>query len=247
MIRNYFYLPLVFALFFGCSTPGEDAQSIVQKSILAHGGDLYENCSVEFDFRGWHYVAERNNGAFKYHRIFDDSLGTYHDILTNDGFKRLLNNQEVNLTDKWKSRYSSSVNSVVYFALLPFGLNDEAVNKNLLGEEEINGNLYYKIEVTFNQEGGGEDFDDVFVYWINKDNYHMNYLGYYYHTNGGGIRFREGVNVREKGGIIFSDFINYKGPTGYKDVAGLAELFKADKLEKLSEINLENLEVSGSR
>jgi len=135
----------------------------------------------------------------------------------------------------------------VYFALLPFGLNDEAVNKILLGEEEIKGNLYYKIEVTFSQVGGGEDFDDVFVYWINKDNYHMDYLGYYYHTNEGGIRFREGVNQRKRGGIIFSDYINYKGPAGYKDVAGLAALFKASKLEKLSEINLENLEVSGGR
>lgn len=247
MIRTYFYLLLVFALYSGCSTPVEDAQSIVQKSILAHGGSLYEKIKVEFDFRGRHFVVERNSGDFNYQRIFDDSLGTYHDILTNDGFKRLLNNQEVSLIDKWKNRYSSSVNSVVYFALLPFGLNDDAVNKNLLGEEEIKGKRYYKIEVTFSQEGGGEDFDDVFVYWISKDNYHMDYLGYYYHTNGGGIRFREGVNSRVKGGIIFSDYINYKGPAGLNDVAGLAELFKTNKLEKLSEINLENLEVSEGR
>ncbi len=243
MFRKYFYLLLLFTLFYACSTHVEDAQGIVQKSILAHGGDLYEKSKIEFDFRGRHYVAQRENGAYEYQRIFDDSLGVYHDILTNNGFKRLLNNEEVNLTEKWKGRYSNSVNSVVYFALLPFGLNDEAVNKKLLGEEDIKGKAYYKIEVTFNQEGGGEDFDDVFVYWINKDNYRMDYFGYYYHTDGGGIRFREGVNVREKGGIVFSDYINYKGPAGYKDVAGLAELFKNNKLEKLSEIRLENLEV----
>ncbi len=246
MIRKYFYMSLVCTLFFGCSTVGEDAQSIVDKSIKTHGGDLYENSIVEFDFRGRHYVVERNNGAFKYHRMFVDSLSSYHDILTNNGLQRLLNNKEVNLTEEWKRRYSNSINSVVYFALLPFGLNDESVNKNLIGDEEIKGKRYYKIKVTFNQEGGGEDFEDVFVYWINKNDYRMDYFAYYFVSDGGGIRFRESVNSREKSGLIFSDYINYKGPDGFNDVAGLAELFKSNELEKLSEIRLENLEVKQS-
>lgn len=245
MIRKYFYLTLVFALFYGCSTIKEDAQSIVDKSIKFHGGELYENSIVEFDFRGRNYVLERDNGAFKYHRIFDNSLGAYHDILTNDNFSRSLNNQEVKLSKEWKRRYSSSVNSVAYFVYLPFGLNDKAAIKKLIGEEEIKGIDYYKIKVTFSQEDGGEDFEDVFVYWIRKSDYRMDYFAYYYKDDGGGTRFREGVNSREKGGIIFSDYINYKGPDGFKDVAGLAKIFNDNKLEKLSEIRLENLDVKG--
>jgi hypothetical protein len=178
--------------------------------------------------------------------MFDDSVGAYHDIMTNNGFQRLLNNEEVNLTEEWKGRYSNSINSVVYFAYLPFGLNDKAVNKKLIGEEEIKGNRYHKIKVTFNQEGGGEDFEDVFVFWINKNDYRMDYFAYYFVSDGGGIRFREGVNSREKGGLIFSDYINYEGPAGINDIAGLAELFKSNKLEKLSKIRLENLEVESS-
>jgi hypothetical protein len=136
------------------------------------------------------------------------------------------------------------VNSVAYFALLPFGLNDPAVNKQLLTDEEIGGNWYYKIKVTFSQAGGGEDFEDVFVYWINKETFLMEYFGYSYLTDGGGIRFRKAINRREVGGIIFSDYINYQGEDTDTDVEGLAKRFSNDELNKLSEIILENLVVS---
>ena len=237
------HLPLVFLLFFNCSIVGEDAQSIIDKSISAHGGNLYENSTVEFDFRNRHYQFERNEGLYTYHRIFSDSLGTYHDVLNNDGFTRFLNEQQIKVTSEWQNRYSNSINSVAYFAYLPFGLNDPAVNKKLIGEEEINENYYYQIEVTFNQHGGGEDFEDVFVYWINKENFFMEYFGYYYITDGGGIRFREAFNSRTIKGLTFSDYVNYAGEKGNTNVAGLGELFKSGKLNKLSEIKIENLNI----
>lgn len=241
MMKSIFiYFPFVIILFSGCSEMSENEQSIVDKSIQVHGGELFENSIIDYDFRGRHYKLERIHGQFSYHRIFEDS-GTYYDIYSNDNFTRLLNDQEIDVGADWGRRYSNSINSVAYFSLLPFGLNDGAVNKKLLGEEEVKGKDYYKIEVTFNVEDGGEDHEDVFVYWISKDDYLLQYFGYYYKDDGGGIRFREAVNTRKKGGIIFSDYINYKGPDGYKDVAGMAELFKNSKLKKLSEIRLENL------
>lgn len=237
-------LAIIIFMVFGCNSSQQNANDIVQKAIKTHGGDLYSNSVIDFDFRGRHYQLERNQGMYKYHRIFEDSLGTFHDVLGNDGFSRVLNEKSVNLSDEWSQKYASSVNSVAYFALLPFGLNDAAVNKELLGEETIKDNIYYKIKVTFDQQGGGEDHDDVFVYWFRKDTYHMDYFGYSYHTDGGGIRFREAVNVREAGGLIFADYINYAGKHGDMDVSSLAKKFLDGKLKKLSEINLENIEVS---
>jgi hypothetical protein len=237
------YLILLSATMYFCQPKAMDAEHVVTKSIKVHGGDYYENCIIEFDFRGMHYRLERNDGIYAYHRIFEDSTGAYHDILGNDGFRRTINGQPVSVSDDWAKRYSNSINSVAYFALLPFGLNDQAVNKNLIGEEEVEGNQYYKVHVTFSQDGGGEDHEDVFVYWINKGNFRMDYFGYFYLTDGGGIRFRKAVNQRTEGGIIFSDYINFKGGDNDSDVAGLARKYEEGLLEKLSEINLENLQV----
>ena len=138
-------------------------------------------------------------------------------------------------------RYSNSINSVAYFALLPFGLNDAAVNKEFLGEEQIKGEVYFKIRVSFSQEGGGEDFDDVFVYWFHKQNYRMDYFGYSYQTDGGGVRFRQAVKQREIGGILFADYLNYEASKD-DDVSSLARQFEDGKLKLLSEIIQENIE-----
>jgi hypothetical protein len=240
---RYLYLPALLFLLIACQPNKPTVVEIVNKSIQAHGGELYENSVIDFDFRGRHYKLERNQGQFTYHRIFTDSAGIYHDILSNSSFERTVNDSIVALDDEWISRYSSSVNSVAYFALLPFGLNDPAVNQQLLTDEEIGGKWYFKIKVTFNQAGGGEDFEDVFVYWINKETFFMEYFGYSYLTDGGGIRFREAINSREVGGIIFSDYINYKGADEDTNVEGLAHKFLNDELSKLSEIVMHNLQV----
>lgn len=242
LTKLFIYLMLV-----SCGSELTDAQSIIDKSIGMHGGDLYENSIVEFDFRDRHYIFERNNGVYSYHRIFNDSTGIYHDILTNDGFKRMLNEKELKVEKEWAVRYSNSINSVAYFSYLPFGLNDPAVNKKLIGEEEIGDNLYYKIMVTFDQEGGGEDHEDVFVYWINKDNFRMEYFGYSYITDGGGTRFRKATNTRENNGLLYSDYINYQGPSEFTNVSKLGALYKEGELDELSEIIIENLIVKRSR
>lgn len=89
-------------------------------------------------------------------------------------------------------------------------MNDKAVNKLYLGKVLIKGNEYYKIKVTFNEEGGGEDFEDVFVYWVQTGTFKVDYLAYSYAVNGGGIRFKEAYNERFVNGIRFVDYNNCK-------------------------------------
>lgn len=243
MIKSFSQYLLLLFFIYACSSPQPTAQEIVDKSIKFHGGDLYENSIISFDFRDRKYILERDHGLFTYHRIFTDSMGTFHDVLSNSGFKRMLNEKEIEIDSEWAGRYSSSINSVAYFALLPFGLNDPSVNKNLMIEEEIEGNFYYKIRVTFNQEGGGEDFEDEFVYWFHQDSYRMDYFGYYYKEGEGGIRFRKAINSRNVNGTTISDYINFKGAKGDANVGGLAQKYAHGELEKLSEILIKNLEV----
>jgi len=161
------YIPIiVLSLFVSCSN--DNPQKIIDKSIAASGGQKYLSSTTEFDFRDRHYIAKRNEGVFSYERITKDSINTTHDFLSNDGFRREINGSQVEVADSMKTRYSASVNSVVYFALLPYGLNDASVEKIFLGETQIENREQYVVEITFGQEGGGEDHDDVFMYWINK-------------------------------------------------------------------------------
>lgn len=242
MLRYIFYFLLPLCLISCSSKP--DAQAIIDKTIAVHGGENYENISVQFTLRDRMYIMLRNGGKYKYSRMFKTSDSVIVDELDNNHFERSINGQLFELLEEEEIKYSSSINSVIYFALLPYALNDPAVVKEYLGETTIEGEAYYEIQVTFEEKGGGKDFEDVFVYWVHRENYTMDYLAYEYHTEGGGTRFREAVNQREINGIKFADYHNYKGaPLDSIPLWESDRLFQEGKLEKISEINLKNIKV----
>ncbi|MGY5847460.1 DUF6503 family protein [Salegentibacter sp. HM20] len=236
---------IVFSLFIGllfaaCNQEKElTANEIIDKSIKASGGDRYQQAEITFDFRDISYKSSRQGGKFSLERQLTDSTGTaYHDILNNEGFTRYHKDSMVVLSDSLKTVYGNSVNSVHYFVQLPFGLNDEAVNKELIGKDSIEGREYYEIKVTFNAEGGGEDHEDVYMYWINTRDFFIDYLAYSFEVNDGGIRFRRAINPRFIEGIRFVDYENYKTDDLSTPLEDLDDLFEQKELELLS--NIEN-------
>lgn len=221
-----------------------EAEKIVDAAIEAHGGKAYESSKIEFDFRNIHYVIYKTPNEFEYTREFTDSTGTVKDVLNNSGFVRTVNGVKIDtLSEERIGAFSRSVNSVAYFAFLPYGLNDEAALKTLLGETEIKGKKYDVVKVTFQQEGGGDHFEDQFIYWFGKDDHLMDYMAYLYYTDGGGIRMREVSDVIEVGGIRFQNYLNLKPEDKNTPLENMEELYVSGKLEKLSEINLENIRV----
>lgn len=243
-LSSFIKVPVVGLLILLVACTGkENPESIINKSVKVHGGKVLENVFLSFDFRDRTYTMQRKKGEFKYERIFQDSLGEVIDVLTNDGFSRLVNGKPVALDAEDSSKYANSVNAVIYLALLPYSLNDEAVNKKYLGETHINGEPYYEIMVTFDEQGGGEDYEDVYMFWINQEYYSMDYFAYAFHTNNGGTRFREAVNPRKVNGVRLADYINY---TYLGDSVGLdtyETLFEKKALEEVSKIIIENIEV----
>jgi len=228
--------------FIGCDSKLSDPKQIVDKAIEAAGGDKYLNMHVAYDFRGRHYIAKRNGGTFSYEREFQDSTGNIHDYLTNEGFRREINGVVAEIPDSMAVKYTSSTNSVNYFALLPYGLNDDAVNKTFVGETTINEQPYYTIRVTFNADGGGEDHEDVFLYWIHQETFAVDYLAYSFaEDDETSFRFRVAYNPRIVGGIRFQDYVNYKPKDNSLSVNEAEKLFKNGELVKLSKIETENV------
>lgn len=245
MLKKIILLFILTTSIYSCGKEVKDVDEIVNKSIAVSGGNLFENSSIEFDFRDKYYKAIRNNGKFQYERIFEDSMGIVKDILNNKGFKRFINESPFEVSDEKQTAYTSSVNSVHYFSVLPYGLNASAVNKTYLGKVKINKKAYYKIKVTFIEDGGGEDFEDVFIYWINTKTFKADFLAYSYNeADGMGVRFREAYNERYIKGIRFVDYNNYKPKNENASLENLDDLFEEDGLSLLSKIELKNIFVN---
>ncbi len=211
------------------------ADTIVNKAIAAHGGELYNSAHYAFNFRGKKYTFKNNHNTYSYtvEQATDSTLTI--DKLENGIFQRTINNEAVTLPKKKSDLYINNLNSVVYFTLLPYKLNDSAVNKYYLGATIIKNFNYHIIKVTFDEKGGGKDFEDEFYYWIHAENYTVDYLAYKYAVNGGGIRFRSFFNRTKVAGIIFQDYINWKAELDAPLIT-LPQLFETDKLKKVSTI-----------
>ena len=235
-------LLLLAFLILSCSKTESEftAQQIIDKSIKASGADKVSQSKIAFTFRDKGYLATRNNGQFEFTRSFD----SIKDVLSNTGFMRFIDGEQVVLTDSLANNYKNSVNSVHYFSVLPFGLNEAAVQKKILPSVVIKGQPYYKIEVRFSEEGGGEDFEDVFVYWVHQKSFLIHYLAYEFHTNGGGFRFREVTSEEIIAGIRFVNYANYKPNKQITDIKIIDSLFIAGNLYKVSDIILKNIQVT---
>lgn len=249
-MKHLFWLTLIIA-FCGCKSDTKQnmnpltASAIVDKAIEVSGGKRINNSTITFNFRDKAYKAERSNGHFKFYRLQFKNGDTIIDSIDNSGYERLINGVSTEVVDTLVSNYSASVNSVHYFSVLPYGLNDKAVNKFFLDEEQVKGKIYYKIKVTFDEVGGGEDFEDIFVYWIDVETFMVDYLAYSYNeADDIGMRFREAYNERFIKGIRFVDYNNFKNTDDSILLFDLSKAFNEDKLKLLSKIELKNIEVN---
>ena len=241
MRNSLLFFALVSVFFVGCE-PKDEAQSIVDRAIKYHGGDAYNTFEMEFDFRNMHYIVQRDGGTYHYERIQKDSTGAeIRDILTNSETYRTINGERQNLPDSTMNKYKNSVNSVAYFLLLPQPLRDPAVNKEYLGEVTLRGRTYDKVKVYFDQDGGGKDHEDVFVYWFDKEDGSVDYLAYLYHTDDTGMRFREAYNPQRVGGILVQDYINFAPKDSTlavteENLLRLDDLYQKNELKEFSRI-----------
>ena len=230
-------------VFVSCVDKEPDASQIIEKAMQAHGSTLLKNSLTTFHFRGTAYSIERDKGTINFSRTFFVEGDTIKDIKTNSGVTRYRNGTQQTIADSILKKYDSSINSVAYFSQLPYSLDGPAVIKKYLGMDTIKGKKYHEIEVTFDENGGGEDHEDVFVYWVNEQSHLLDYLAYSYCEADCGYRFRESVNRTTHNGVIMQDYKNYKATARDPQLQHMDDLFEDGKLELLSEIINEDVTV----
>ncbi|WP_233992730.1 DUF6503 family protein [Salinibacter altiplanensis] len=242
---------VVFVLLLGACTAPESPPSaavVIDSARAAHGASVLDRAVVALDFRGDAYRLRQDGGDFHYRRASTDSLGrSVTEGLTNDGRYRVVEGDTVSLSASERAAVETTVNSVAYFALLPAPLGDPAVQPTYSGRDTIDGVPYHRVKVTFQQEDGGPDWEDVFVYWFRVDTYDMDYLAYAYGQGPeeeAGTRFREAYNVRRRGGVRVADYHNYTADSLTADqLARYPDLLESGALERVSEIEIDSVQV----
>lgn len=231
------------------SSSAPSAQVVVDSAIAAHGGEVLDRAVLSFNFRGDEYQIRQNEGRFHYRRIYTDSLDrAVTDGLTNEGVYRVVEGDTVSLSESERDALHTTVNSVSYFALLPHPLQEPAAQHEYSGRDTLDGVPYHRIRVTFQREGGGKDWEDVFMYWFREDTYAMDYLAYAFglgpNEMDSGTRFREAYNVRRRNGVRVADYMNYTSDTlSHEHLDQYPSLWAQDALDLVSRVEIDSVEV----
>lgn len=243
----------VLLIFVGCqssSSPSSPAApAVIDRAIQAHGVDVLDHATMTFTFRSTTFrLRHHRDGRFHYRRALTDSLGqSVVEGITNDGPYRVIDDDTTTLGPDGRTEVETAVNSVAYFARLPAPLDDPAVQPSYSGRDTIDGTPYHRVRVVFKQEGGGSDWEDVFLYWFRTDAYTMDYFAYAYGLGADeetGTRFRAADNVRRRGGVRIADYDNYTADTLSPDqMHRYPDLLARDLLTHVSRVALDSVEV----
>lgn len=218
------------------------SEEIVDKAIEYSGKSNLNDNILKFTFRDYTYKATPTCDGFQFERA--SKIDPIRDVLINDELTRYYKDSIVKLADSTAFLYYESVNSVHYFTQLPVRLKDEAVQLTNLGQEEILNKTYHKLEVKFSEDGGGVDFEDVYIYWFDMEDFSLDYLAYSFIVNEGGLRFRKAINRRTLDGVVFQDYENYKPKVKSKKLEDIGKMYENDELELLSLIKNDAIELT---
>ena len=175
-----FVFPILL-LSFACQSPKSKKVEEIINTVVVNSGFDSAIFSVNFDFRDHHYSLKQKPSFYSFSRSIIQNEIEVKDVMTpNQPLKRYLDGVPIKISDSIRGVYSNSLNSVMYFFQLPKPLQDPSVIKVLMSSIEINGYSYWTIKVTFKEEGGGEDYQDEYRYWINQNNYEIDFLAYNY-------------------------------------------------------------------
>ena len=134
-MQKHLLIFLIIISFLACKNKSQQksAAKVLSKAIAYAGGKKFDNSQISFDFRDKHYEVKRYKAAWMMSRSFQEDSNFINDVYTKEGFERKVNEQRIIVADSMAFKYIESINSVIYFALLPYKLNDAAVQKERLG------------------------------------------------------------------------------------------------------------------
>lgn len=218
---------------------------IVSAAIAYHGGDLYRASTTELDLCSksgcFHISATVDGDRFDLSARRDDEGRSRRVRVTNDTVEQWVDGQSVSVAPGETQRLRDWVMQRVYFAFLPFRLDDPSVRKQDLGFEIWGNRRLQKVKITF-AAGSSTDADDEYLFWFEPESGRVAQFAYSFQGSPGGLRFRKAINSRRIGGILFFDQENYGVEGEGLRVDQMTPAF-VKTLRRVSTVRLENIEV----
>ena len=237
-----------FLLLTASPTEAPSIPEIVARSIEFHGGDLYRKTRSSFDIcskSGCFSVTTRVQGGQFDHEVAEAQGERQRWVRSTNGEVEVHEfGKALEISPDQEQKWRDWVMARVYFALLPFRLQDPSVRYQDLGLVDWADRSLHRVKVTF-ETGSSSDASDEFMYWFDPQTSRLELFAYTYENSDGsqGMRFRRLSNYRRIGGLLFFDQENL----GREDhLLGLEQISAAsldDQLKPISMVRLRKIRV----
>ena len=220
---------------------------IVRRSIELHGGETYERSSVDLDLcsgSGCYELSVSNrDGVYRQRVAGPISTGRREVVATNDTVRHWHDGVEMEVASGEETqRLRDWATARIYFAFLPYKLNDPSAQQRDLGLERWGDRELHKVKITF-RAGTSSDDQDQFLYWFDPQTARLEQFAYSYEGSPGGLRFRRLDNYRRVGGILFFDQENLGVEGDRLSVDLIDPEFVERRMQLVSRVRLEEIRV----
>ena len=218
---------------------------IVDRAIDHHGGDRYRHSRARLQLcskPGCYEVSAAVDGGLYEYRVKGPVRGGVREVVaSNDRVLHWHDGRAMEVTPESEVALRDWVMGRVYFAFLPYRLDDDSVVGEDLGLETWAGRELHKVKVTF-AAGSSTDADDEFLYWFDPRTGRLEQFAYSFVGSPGGLRFRRLYNFRRVGGLLFFDQENWGAAGDDLRVEQIDSGF-VTSMERISTVELESIQV----
>ena len=219
---------------------------IVARSIAHHGGEIYRHSETSLELcsgSGCYRMTVRTDGGLYRHEVTGPYRGRTRTVRAdNDSVSVSRDGEPLIVLDQARQALRDWATARIYFAFLPYRLDDPTVIQEDLGIEEWEGRRLHKVKITF-EPGSSTDAEDEYLYWFDPETARLEQLAYSFQGRPGGLRFRRLGNYRRVGGILFFDQQNLgvEGPDLSVDQIDAA--FVRERMREVSRVEVREITV----
>ena len=223
-----------------------DGVEMVARSIEHHGGEIYRHSEASLELcsgSGCYRMTVRTDGGLYRHEVAGPYRGHTRTVRAdNDSVTASRNGEPLIVTGEARQALRDWATARIYFAFLPYRLNDPAVIQEDLGIEEWEGRRLHKVKVTF-EAGSSTDAEDEYLYWFDPETARLEQLAYSFQGRPGGLRFRRLEGYRRIGGILFFDQVNLGVEGDDLSVDQIDPAFVRERMREVSRVKLREITV----
>ena len=226
---------------------GGQPLEIVARSIEHHGGDRYRYSQTSLELcsgSGCYQIEVRVEGGGYRHAVSGPYRGWSRTVKAdNDSVSVSRDGEPLAVMPEARQALRDWAMARIYFAFLPYRLNDPGVVQEDLGMEEWEGRRLHKVKVGF-VAGSSTDAEDEYLYWFDPESARLEQFAYSFSGRPGGLRFRRLSNYRRVGGILFFDQSNLGVEGSGLRIDEIDPAFVRERMRLVSEVTLRDIAVS---